>query len=86
MALSARGYDRVREVARTIADLAGADAPTPNTSPRRCSSGWSDQAEALGTAWADTLRHIQTVLLAPQVRWIGIDALRDVPERNPGCG
>jgi magnesium chelatase family protein len=26
MALSARGYDRVRKVARTIADLSGADA------------------------------------------------------------
>jgi magnesium chelatase family protein len=30
LALSARGYDRVRKIARTIADLAGADAIAPN--------------------------------------------------------
>ena len=33
MALSARGYDRVRKVARTIADLAGDDTIGPDTSP-----------------------------------------------------
>jgi hypothetical protein len=43
MALSARGYDRVRKVARTIADLADDDTIAADHIAKRCSSAWSNR-------------------------------------------
>jgi len=42
--LSARSFDRIVRVARTIADLAGAERLAANTSRRRCSTGARSRA------------------------------------------
>ena len=81
MSLSARGYDRVRKVARTIADLAG-DERVARRSPRRGAAVQNDDVGEFGTT---TMAH--SYLLS--VNWLD-DVLRDVRyagrllQRNPG--
>ena len=50
MGLSARAYDKVRRVARTIADIDGSASRCRScTSPRRCSTGcWTGSFERVG--------------------------------------
>ena len=47
-ALSARAYDRVRKVARTIADLEGADAIAADHIGEACSFAWDDAKSVAG--------------------------------------
>ena len=60
LALSARAYTRILKVARTIADLAGADC-APHTSPRRSSIA----------AWIDPRRSSECSELATRLGTLG---------------